>query len=288
MKIFAKISLLILLNQFSDSLGFQSNDEQINILSEKTPTVPTTSLPVNRTSDPSIVMCQFVHEYLELKKIEPSSKKSDCMRRKLGIKGSVNKFDCSRNPKPENSIFDIKNLPTNEAILYAENLCEISKFIDVVDAQLKKLADYFRQILKPDHYPCMQYKLHELKPDSPLFKNYNSSAINLIFSYCQVFFKGFQSNVIDPAVKSKLDYLDKMNIFGCVKINMTDYVTKNFYEIGIIAMRTPNDEILDEIKAKILESRQIIGEDIINCYLKYFYRKSEKINIKRNKTLTPF
>jgi len=69
MKIFAKVSILILLNQFSDSLGFQSNDEQINSLSEKTPTVPATSLSVNKAADPSIVMCQFVHEYLELKKI---------------------------------------------------------------------------------------------------------------------------------------------------------------------------------------------------------------------------
>ena len=85
MKIFAKNSLLIFLNQFSDSLGFQLDDEQINILSEKTPTVPTTSFPASKTSDSSIVMCQFVHEYLKLKKIEPSSKKSECMRQKFRI-----------------------------------------------------------------------------------------------------------------------------------------------------------------------------------------------------------
>lgn len=259
------------MNQFSDNLGIQSNEVD-NSLSEKTPTLPTTSLSVNKTSDPSIVMCQILHEYLELEKIEPSSKKSNCMRRKLRVQGLENQPECNKNPKkPENAIFDIKNFPTNKVIKFAENLCDISRIKNFLNFQLKTPVNILRYILKPEQFRCLQYKLHELKPDSPLVKNYNSSVSISILIYCRDFLERFQFDVIDAIVKADLDLFDELNISGCMKINIIEIDTTKAYEFGIIAIRSPDDEILAEIKAKYLNIEQSLHENILNCYLKYFY-----------------
>jgi len=193
------------------------------------------------------------------------------MRRKLGIKGCVNKFDCGRNPKPENSIFDIKNFPTNKAISFSEDLCDISWIVNSSYVQFKKIMEILRHILKPEQFPCLQYKLHELKPDSPLVMNYNSSTNILVLNSCRDFLEKLESKFINTIVKVDLTIFEEFNISGCMKINMMEHETIKVYELGIIAMRSPSDEILADIKSKFFEFNQSLRENILNCYLKYFY-----------------
>ena len=90
-------------------------------------------------------------------------------------------------------------------------------------------------------------------------------------TYCQFFYNTFQSKFIDKVIKLELALLTQLNISGCIKINMTENETKRAYELGIVALKTPEDDVSDEIKAADYKFKQMFSQNMFDCYLKFFY-----------------
>ena len=216
-------------------------------------------------------MCQLMHEYSGIKKIGKFSEKSECMRTKLRIKGFENRVECNENPQAEHSIMMAENKPKILAFGFADILCDTLMFNKTIDAQFDRTLELFKRIVKPEHVPCMEYKLYGLKTESPLIKDYNSSNDLSIILFCQVFFDTFQSRVIDTLVKQDMTIFDKLNISGCMKINMMDHETKRANELGIIAMEMPEDQVMDKIKAENFKFKQMFISSMLDCFLNNMY-----------------
>ena len=283
MNVIAKI--LIFLHQFCGCFGMSidsghmsndvSNSEGLSVIS-------TTQSPVVKAMNflnsadftmkfSMTEMCQMMHEYSELKKIGKLSGKSDCMRTKLRIEGSENRVECNENPQAENSIMTVENRPKILAIGFADSLCDVPRFNKTIYSQFYRTLEIIMRIVKPEHVPCMEYKLHELKPDSPLIKDYDSSEDFLVQLKCHVFFDTFQSRVIKTLIKQDEAIFEKLNISGCVKINMTEHETMRAYELGIVAMETPEYEVMNEIKSTNFEFKQMFISTMLDCYLNNIY-----------------
>lgn len=266
MKLFSSILFLVLVSQ---SLGLLINDGSANSVSKAV--LPTSTINSQISTNKSIKMCQFLQEYLEIQEIEAPSEISECMMQKLRLESLESQPECFENPETEDSITDIKNFPTMIAIGFATNLCDALKFNNSIDAQLNRSLDILSHILLPEQLPCLQYRLNQLKPESPLVKNLQSKDNFLILIYCRVFFESFQSKVIDTFVKTDLNVFDQLGISGCMKINMTEHEMKRSVELGIVALNTPEDDVMDEIRAENYRFKQVFLPNMLECFLKSFY-----------------
>ena len=289
MKIFTKILILILSHQLSASYGFSVSSEHMsddNSNSEVMTVVSTTQSPVGKAlsfinsanfsvKTSMTEMCQLMHEYSGMKKMEKFFDKAECMRKKLRIEESENRVECNENPQPENSMMMPENKPKVLAFGFADILCDMTMFNKTIDAQFDRTLNLFKRIVKPEHVSCMEYKLHGLKPDSPLVRDFDSSEELSVILFCQAFFDTFQSRVIDTLVKQDTAIFDKLGISMCmkmnVKINMKEHEMKRAYEIGIMAMEMQEDEVMDEMRAANFEFKQMFISSMLECYLNNMY-----------------
>lgn len=282
MKFFTKILILIFSHQLSTSYGLSISMSDDHSNSESVTIITTTQSPLNKVlsfinstnfavKSSMTEMCQFMHEYTGMKKMEKFSEKSECMRKKLRIEESENRVECNENPLPENSLIIPENKPKLLAFGFADMLCDMTMFNKTIDAQFDRTLTIFKRIVKPEQVQCMEYKLHGLKPDSPLVKDYDSSEDLSVILLCQVFFDTFQTRVVDTLIKQDTAIFDKLGISKCMKMDMKSHETKRAYELGIMAMKEQEDEVMDMMKTANYEFKQMFISSMMECYMSKMY-----------------